>query len=35
MEDIKKTENQDDLFRFIGDAAKDSEKIIAPRYSYW
>ena len=22
MEDIKKTENQDDLFRFIGDAAK-------------
>lgn len=35
MEDIKKTENHDDLFRFIGDAAKDSEKIIAPRYSYW
>ena len=29
------TENQDELFQFIDNNAIDSEKIIAPRYSYW
>ena len=26
---------QDDLFYFVGNDAIESEKIIAPRYSYW
>ena len=30
-----KTANQDELFRFIDSDAIASEKIIAPRYSYW
>ncbi len=30
-----KTKNQDDLFYFVGSDAVASEKIIAPRYSYW
>lgn len=32
---IKQGENQDELFRFIGDDVFESERIIAPRYSYW
>ncbi len=28
-------QNRDDLFRFVDNNAIDSEKIIAPRYSYW
>ncbi len=28
-------ENEDDLFRFVGNDVISSEKIIAPRYSYW
>ncbi len=40
MEEIKNAtvcnnENKDELFRFIDHDAIDSEKIIAPRYSYW
>ena len=31
----KSAVNQDELFRFIDSNAIDSEKIIAPRYSYW
>lgn len=30
-----KNKNQDDLFYFVGSDAIASEKIIAPRYSYW
>ena len=29
------TKKQDDLFYFVGNDAIESEKIIAPRYSYW
>lgn len=29
------TKKQDDLFYFVGNDAVESEKIIAPRYSYW
>jgi len=29
------TEEENDLFKIIGNDAIDSEKIIAPRYSYW
>ena len=32
---IAKTANQDELFKFIDSDAIASEKIIAPRYSYW
>ena len=39
MDELKnnavETENKDDLFKFINNDAIDSEKIIAPRYSYW
>ncbi len=37
MAELGKTtpENQDDLFRFVGNDAIESEHIIAPRYSYW
>jgi len=35
-ENEQKKQNQDELFRFLGkDDAISSEKIIAPRYSYW
>lgn len=27
--------NQDELFRFVGNDVANSERIIAPRYSYW
>ena len=27
--------NQDELFRFIDSDTISSEKIVAPRYSYW
>ena len=33
-EEIKNT-NMDDMFRFVGSDVDNSEKIIAPRYSYW
>ena len=29
------SKNRDDLFYFVGTDVKQSEKIIAPRYSYW
>lgn len=37
MSDMKKdaVKNPDELFRFIGNDSINSEKIIAPRYSYW
>ena len=35
LEKDLKNENKDDLFRFINNDAIDSERIIAPRYSYW
>ena len=39
MADFEKTnpevENEDELFRFIDNDVISSEKIIAPRYSYW
>ncbi len=37
MDNIKKNmvENEDELFRFVGNDAFESERIIAPRYSYW
>ena len=38
MADFEKTnavENEDELFRFIDNDVLSSEKIIAPRYSYW
>ena len=33
--DELKTKKQDDLFYFVGNDVASSEKIIAPRYSYW
>lgn len=35
MENAKNQKERQELFRFIGNDAFDSEKIIAPRYSYW
>lgn len=35
MNNEVKNENKDELFRFIDNDAINSEKIIAPRYSYW
>ena len=37
MNDEKKNEvmNRDELFRFVEEDVANSEKIIAPRYSYW
>lgn len=32
---MEENKNTNDLFRFINDDAINSEKIIAPRYSYW
>lgn len=32
---MDKQTNREELFRFIGNDAINSEKIIAPRYSYW
>lgn len=34
-ENTKNVQNQDELFRFIDSDVFSSEKIIAPRYSYW
>ena len=37
MTDIQelRNRNQDELFYFVGNDVYASEKIIAPRYSYW
>ena len=35
MTEMNKNVNRDDLFRFIDSDAISSEKIVAPRYSYW
>lgn len=35
MDETKKLKNEDELFYFVGTDINNSEKIIAPRYSYW
>ena len=33
--DVNSVENEDELFVVVGNNTADSEKIDAPRYSYW